>query len=84
MNPRWRNLLEILGPIVLILLGLATIGISFAMEYEASRTPAVIQHSAGSMARTGVILVLGGLACGFVTYLSGASQRTSEGGSDAQ
>ncbi len=75
MSPRARDVLNVISPIVLIILGVVINALGYLMITE-HRDPAVVQTAAETMSRIAVILVLGGLACGFLT----SSSNSQNGG----
>ena len=68
MNPRTTDLLKLLSPIVLIVLGVIVNALGYLMITEANRDPASVQFAAQTMSRIAVLLVLSGIACGFLAY----------------
>ena len=76
MSPRARDVLNVISPIVLIILGVVVNAFGYLMITQAGQDTASVQTAAQTMSRIAVILVLGGLACGFLTL----SSNSQDGG----
>ena len=76
MSPRTRDFLNVISPIVLIILGVVVNAFGYLMITQPGQDTASVQTAAQTMSRIAVILVLGGLACGFLTF----SSNSQDGG----